>query len=940
MIKNFNAKDTTTNDEGMEDELIGVCQLSTSYILLSVECRLHELLALIVINMLASSKPIASVIPWSQVCRMLDKVQSATRANKKDMLFKFITTFRDLHHKKLEQEPTTRDSFFPVLRVLLPALDRSRGAYGVKEHKLAKLYITILGLKKDGNDANKLLNFRKPTSSAGGESGDFGEVAYYVLKGRCPDKGDMSLHEVDAHLTSIAENHAAKKHEEVERALMIMFRKMTAVEQKWLIRVLLKDMRLGIGQTTIFNAWHPDAKDYYDVTNSLEKVCQTLQDPNVRLHEIDVSLFSAFRPMLAERAVLEKVETQMGQQTYYAETKYDGERSQIHKKGSDYKYFSRNGFDFTSNFGADRHSGLFTPHLQPQLASHVREVILDGEMVAWSKSHNIMISKGEHLDVKNLKEEGDWHVCFCAFDIIYLNGEVLTNLPLSKRLEKLKAAIIPLEGRVIISPHFSVTSKEDVVAALNIAIDQREEGLVLKDPQSVYRPASRKSGWIKVKPEYVDSLVPELDLLIIGAYYGKGRRHGCLSHFLLGVAVPSDTPGGRPKCIHSVCRVGSGYTVAELADLVERLSPYTTRQQPRGVLVTREKPDIWIDPTKSFIVQVRAAEVVSSELYQTGCTLRFPRVEKVRYDKPWYDALTTTQLHTLMQEASGKLATKHYTDGGDDPSAKRKAAAKPEALLSLPSHFRPADLSKAVKKAEIFQGLEMCVMSGAGGQSKQELETKVVEHGGTFTQHPGPKTHCIVADQMSVRVKNNIRGGQYSVVHPAWVLSCVSHGRLMPWGPLDILHLKDSEQEDMQEHFDEYGDSYTEPTDETALRRVMENMGKESWTVPSPTEMLELDEELCETGDTRGIFRTIRAFFSDIKGAKNQLISLTLRLHGGSVTQSAEDSTHVVTSLQSGLRPSELPGRHLVTVKWIYESVEAGKMLEERHFLPHCLTVE
>lgn len=71
------------------------------------------------------------------------------------------------------------------------------------------------------------------------------------------------------------------------------------------------------------------------------QVCLTLQDPSVRLHEIDVSLFSAFRPMLAERAVLEKVEAQMGQQTYYAETKYDGERSQIHKKGSDYKYFSR-----------------------------------------------------------------------------------------------------------------------------------------------------------------------------------------------------------------------------------------------------------------------------------------------------------------------------------------------------------------------------------------------------------------------------------------------------------------------------------------------------------------------------------------------------------------------------------------------------------------------
>lgn len=69
------------------------------------------------------------------------------------------------------------------------------------------------------------------------------------------------------------------------------------------------------------------------------------------------------------------------------------------------------------------------------------------------------------------------------------------------------------------------------------------------------------------------------------------------------------------------------------------------------------------------------------------------------------------------------------------------------------------------------------------------------------------------------------------MVHPSWVLSCVSHGRLLPWGPLDLLHLKDGQLEDMRENFDEYGDSYTEPTDETALKRVMENMGKEVGTM-------------------------------------------------------------------------------------------------------------
>ncbi|XP_042224034.1 DNA ligase 4-like isoform X2 [Homarus americanus] len=805
------------------------------------------------------SSIIASLIPWSHVCRMLDKVQSSVRASKKEMLLKFIRQFRELLKKKLQEDPNAPDSFFPVMRILLPALDRARGAYGVKERKLAELYIRILGLKKEGNDAQKLLHFRKPNSSAGSESGDFAEVAYYVLKNRCPDKGDMTLHDVDLQLTSIAENYASKKHEEVERSLMTMLRSMTATEQKWLMRVLLKDMRLGIGQGAIFNAWHPDAKDFYDVNNNLEKVCKTLRDPTIRLHEIEVSLFSAFRPMLAQQAVLDKVETQMDHKPFYAETKYDGERSQIHKKGNVYKYFSRNAHEFTSNFGGDRNSGLFTPYLHPLILPHVKEVILDGEMMGWSKTHKSIVSKGEHLDVKNLREEGDWHVCFCVFDIVYLNGEVLSNLPLRDRIEKIKTVIKPLEGRVMLSTRTYVKSKEDVIRVLNEAIDKREEGVVLKDPDSVYRPASRKGGWIKVKPEYVNSLVPELDLVIIGGYYGKGRHQGVLSHFLLGVAVPSGVPGGKPREFHSFCRIGSGYTVAELGELVDKLSPHTkVGQQPKNVVVSREKPDVWIDPVKSYIVQVRAAEIVKSDLYQAKVTLRFPRVEKVRYDKPWYDTLTTTELDQLVKEASGKLATKHYIDGGDEPSAKRKTQAKIEQP-SLPLHFRPADLSNVVKKGEIFSGLEMCVMGGSDDNTKQQLETLLVEHGGSFTQHPGQNTHCIVTNTMSIRVKNY--SSKHNVVRPSWIEDCTKSSRLLPWGPLDVMHLQKKEKSHMRDLFDIFGDSYTEPANKKSLKRVMDNMKKESWTPLSAEEMCELDEKTCDPLETRGLFRLITAFF-------------------------------------------------------------------------------
>lgn len=883
---------------------------------------------------MSNSGSVACLVPWSQVCKMLDKVQSAVKGNKKEMLLKFITQYRDLLRKKTERDPQATDSFFPMLRVLLPALDRARGAYGVKERKLAELYIRILGLKKDGTDGQKLLNFRKPKSLAGGEAGDFADVAYYVLRSRCPDTGKMTLEDVDGRLTAIAENYAAKNHEEVERSLLVMLRGMTATEQKWLIRVLLKDMRLGIGQGTIFNAWHPDAKDLYDVNNSLEKVSVALRDPTVRLHEIEVSLFSAFRPMLAERALLEKVEAQMNHKAYYAETKYDGERSQIHKKGSVYKYFSRNGFDFTDNFGANPKSGIFTPYLHGLFLPSVRDVILDGEVVSWSKTHKSIISKGEHMDVKNLREDGDYQVCLCVFDIIYLNGEVLTNQPLSERLSKLKDVITPHEGRVIISPRTTVHSKEDVIKILNEAIDNREEGVVLKNPDSVYRPASRKAGWIKVKPEYVDSLVPELDLLIIGAYYGKGRRQGVLSHFLLAVAVENTEPGGKPREFHSICRVGSGYTVAELSDLVDKLSPHTSRQQPPGVIVAREKPDIWINPVKSCVVQVRAAEVVKSLLYQTGVTLRFPRVEKVRYDKPWYDILTTKELNELEKEASGKLATKHYIDAGDEPAAKRKTPSKADHP-SLPSHFRPADLTKVVKKADVLAGKEICVMGGDESLTKQQIEKLIVEHGGSLTQHPKKDTFCIVSDTFSVRVNNYVKS--HNIVRPSWIELCVKRSALMPFGPLDVLSLLDGKRDSMKELFDEFGDSYTDPLDERMLKKIMSNMKEKSWKKLSPQEMYELDQELCEPGNINGLFRIIAAHFYDCDC--NDLPALAFRLHGGTPERDLSKASHVIITNSDKLkfRPSELAGQHLVTCDWIYDCIDKRKLLEERHYAPICL---
>lgn len=157
---------------------------------------------------------------------------------------------------------------------------------------------------------------------------------------------------------------------------------------------------------------------------------------------------------------------------------------------------------------------------------------------------------------------------------------------------------------------------------------------MVKDPSSIYKPDKRGEGWLK--PEYVDCLMDEPDLLIVGGYWGKGRRGGMMSHFLVAVAK-APKPGEKPSVFHKLCSIGSGYTVKELYNLGLKLAKhwkvYRKNDPLASFLCGRERPEVYIDPCNSVIIQVKTAEIVNSDMYKTNCTLRFPRIEKIREDR-------------------------------------------------------------------------------------------------------------------------------------------------------------------------------------------------------------------------------------------------------------------------------------------------------------------
>ncbi|XP_044287857.1 DNA ligase 4 [Varanus komodoensis] len=902
---------------------------------------------------LHSSSPltVASQVPFADLCLTLERIQTCKSRPDKTKYFKdFLDSWRKFHDALHKNEKDVTDSFYPAMRLILPQLERERMAYGIKETMLAKLYIELLNLPKDGKDALKLLHYRMPV---GGDAGDFAMIAYFVLKSRCVKQGQLTIQQVNQLLDAISNNNAAKRKDLIKKSLLQLITQCSALEQKWLIRMILKDLKLGISQQTLFSIFHADAAELHSVTTDLEKVCRELHNPSVFLSDVSISLFSPFKPMLAAIANIQQIEKQMNKQSFYIETKLDGERMQLHKDGDVYKYFSRNGYDYTPQFGASPLEGSLTPFAHKAFKNNIQNCIVDGEMMAYSPITQTFMQKGNKFDIKRMVDDSELQTCFCVFDVLMVNDQKLGHEILSKRYEILNKILMPIAGQIQIVPKRQASTQKEVVDALNEAIDNREEGIVVKDPMSIYKPDKRGEGWLKIKPEYVNGLMDELDLLIVGGYWGKGLRGGMMSHFLCAVAE-TPLPGKKPSVFHSICRVGSGYTMKELYNLSLKLAkywkPYCKRDPPYNILCGIEKPEVYIEPCNSVIVQIKAAEIVSSDMYKTDCTLRFPRIEKIREDKEWHECMTLDLLEQLRGKASGKLASKHFEMVDDEPQEKkRKTMQKVKKKIGLIDHFKAPDLSKVNKISSIFEDIEFCVMTGTGRYSKYELESKIAEYGGSIIQNPGLDTYCVVAGVENVRVKNIISSNKYDVVKAEWLLQCFQTKSFVPWRPAYMIHMSSETKQHFACKYDFYGDSYTVDTDMAQLKEVfsgINNFEEElSWDV-----LTDLETHYSWESSPFSMFRQHIIYLdlydkvsnSDAKFSQTRLLTgaLMLRFHGAKVVSQLEEGvSHVIIGNHDNLKKIKTTRKmfkrkfKILSYQWIRDSIDAGKLQDEKFYL-------
>ncbi|MDE1845328.1 MAG: ATP-dependent DNA ligase [Thaumarchaeota archaeon] len=489
------------------------------------------------------------------------------------------------------------------------------------------------------------------------ETGDFGQVASKILEQKTQTtflSQNITVERVYDTLYKIAELKGARSQDMKMKYISSLLNDATPTEGGFIAKIITSNLRLGIADYTILDALsvaytgskenRPALEHAYNVCSDLGKVSQAVAENGLEsLKDFQVTIFSPIRPMLAERVKSpQEAHEKMGPE-FASEYKLDGERVQVHRQGEKIVLYSRSLENITNYY----------PDIVENIGKALKsdDIILEAEVVA------INDDTGEFLPFQELMHRRrkykiaqavqEYPITVNFFDILLVDKKSCLDVSYAERRRLLEKNVIE-DSFAKIMPMVLVKTDSEVEDSLENAINSGCEGVMLKQLDSPYRAGARASNWLKLKREYRNELGDSLDLVIVGAFYGRGRRTGRYGALLL--SAYDDKTDAFP----SICKVGTGFTDESLDQFYQILSDkITVKKDPR--IQSGLEADVWFEP--EVVIEIVASEITLSPIHKvamdkirrgSGLALRFPKFTgKIRFEKTSENATNIDEIVTL-----------------------------------------------------------------------------------------------------------------------------------------------------------------------------------------------------------------------------------------------------------------------------------------------------
>ncbi|MFX0002228.1 MAG: ATP-dependent DNA ligase [Candidatus Hermodarchaeota archaeon] len=493
------------------------------------------------------------------------------------------------------------------------------------------------------------------------KKGDIGAAAELILSKKKKQKSLLDFKEIDedlgpsltiselySELKRIALSEGAGSHDTKLGILRGLMRKCSPLETKYLLRIITSTLRVGVQSPTIIEGLAlaftglKENKDFieraYTLHPDLGEIAKKLAEKDIEeVKTIDIEYGIPILSMLASREVYTNFISRLGS-PFISEYKLDGERLQIHKIGNDVILFSRRLLDISDQY--------------PDVCQIIREsikaesVIFEGEVVAMDPFYEKMLpfqvlsQRRRKYDVENIAKEVP--VCLFVFDLLKFGNESYVDKPLPKRRKKLEEIVEEREELKLVKSVL-INSIDELLEFFNKARREGTEGIMAKSIKgdSIYQAGNRGYNWLKLKSLEGGKLKDTIDVVLVGAFYGKGRRTGVYGTYIGAVYDPDNDN------FIAFTRFFSGLTDELSESLTKDMGQYIVEKKPKNV-ICEDKPDIWLKP--EVVMEITGDEItISDKFAKLGYSMRFPVFLRLRPEKGPKDITTTEEIKELYE---------------------------------------------------------------------------------------------------------------------------------------------------------------------------------------------------------------------------------------------------------------------------------------------------